>query len=122
MSLFSVGCFIGALLSGGIHYYCDHVTLCHVMRSLQCCLILLVGRVLSLLGVWSSLLAELCKQLHIICGEEYDLISPYSSLPFSLSLLLLPLSLLPFSLSSFLALLFSRMVLVGRMVAGIGVG
>ena len=56
------------------------------MRSLQCCLILLVGRVLSLLGVWSSLLAEPCKQLHIICGEEYDLISPYPSLPFSLSL------------------------------------
>ena len=67
------------------------------MRSLQRCLILLVGRVLSLLGVWSSLLAELCKQLRIICGEEYDLISPYSFLPFSLSLslLLLPLSLLP---------------------------
>ena len=49
---------------------------------------------------------------------------PYFSLflPPFLSLSLSSSSLSPFSFSSFLALLFSRMVLAGRMVAGIGVG
>ena len=49
VSLFSVGCFIGALLSGGIHYYCDHVTLCHVMRSLHAALSDPIGRKSSII-------------------------------------------------------------------------